>query len=825
MIKLILILILILSSVDAESKSQSQSKKICQNPIQINTIPNIKCQNLETGQSCSLECIQGYFGKYTATCINQNRWSFIGNCQETKQPNIIFILTDDQSKDMYEYMPTLQERMVKGGTKFTRYINQNPECAPSRTTILTGKSSHNTKIWDTDSSSNSDFIKGGFESDTISLLLQKSGYVTHISGKYINGYPFIFNDNFNVLLPNETYVPPGWDDWNVIPLINGQDGYEQYNYTMNENGKLNYYGDDDKDYGTDVIADKAITFINSTMQTNPNQPFFMYISTFTPHQPSIYPSRYKDYFLNTAVPQSPNFNQLQNKTSFWKICGSLSSYVLKDVVQRYQDMQRCVLAIDDIVDKIYRTLEDLNILNNTYVMLTTDNGFIYGNHRIKGGKITSFEETLTSNMFITGPNVRSNYIDFNNIVSNLDMFQTWADIANITQSFSPKSVDGYSLLPLININNITSKWRQIIEIEHGLPGYFKNQTNENDKFCYAANAVMPSYFGLRTSRYTYTEYSDGSKELYDIVNDIYSINNLVDNPNYNCTVKYLSKELSFRYICAGDECRENDTIFQNLLDFECPIPEITIFNKENCSGIPNFSAVKIDFVNTININCISNPPIGYNCFIPCISGYSGGVTATCNKEQTWIINGSCTLLISKSFSKFKSEVCKNSTVTSAITFLRNIYPNIGKSYTTKNSISVSPYTIASPYNYMANTSFNTFITVTFNSYGLNITNNTSGVAKNLTINFKPPWANTLTINEGFLSFCVSNKCIFEKNINGTYQKLYKTNLYIGSSTLNKQGGNITNGYWIFDFIGNSSPLRLIGLNVTFLTNYDSNKCW
>jgi arylsulfatase A-like enzyme len=69
---------------------------------------------------------------------------------KAKQPNIIFILTDDQDKhmDSLSYMPFLKKHLVDKGTSFDRHYCTVALCCPSRVSLWTGKAAHNTNVTD-----------------------------------------------------------------------------------------------------------------------------------------------------------------------------------------------------------------------------------------------------------------------------------------------------------------------------------------------------------------------------------------------------------------------------------------------------------------------------------------------------------------------------------------------------------------------------------------------------------------------------------------------------------------------------------------------------
>ena len=176
-----------------------------------------------------------------------------GDDQRVKRPNIVYILADDLSWDLLDYMPNVK-RLQKRVMTFSNYFVSDTLCCPSRATILTGKYPHNTGV------RSNDPPKGGFqvfrdrgnERDTFAVSLQKAGYRTALMGKYLNGYETTKEQG-----SSRTYVPPGWTEWQVTGL-----GYANYNYRLNSNGILVHHGRLPKDYLTSVISAKGVDFIN-----------------------------------------------------------------------------------------------------------------------------------------------------------------------------------------------------------------------------------------------------------------------------------------------------------------------------------------------------------------------------------------------------------------------------------------------------------------------------------------------------------------------------------------------------------------------------------
>ena len=119
---------------------------------------------------------------------------------------------------------------------------------PSHASILTGLYSHSTGVWGNQPPN------GGFQffddRSTLPVWLHHAGYTTALFGKYMNSYE-------DAAL-NRQYIPPGWDEWFAFAES------QYYDYHVNDNGTLEYYGHQPADYSTNVLADKASSYIRDT---------------------------------------------------------------------------------------------------------------------------------------------------------------------------------------------------------------------------------------------------------------------------------------------------------------------------------------------------------------------------------------------------------------------------------------------------------------------------------------------------------------------------------------------------------------------------------
>jgi arylsulfatase A-like enzyme len=111
------------------------------------------------------------------------------------------------------------------------------------------------------------------------------------------------------------------------------------------------------------------------------------------------------------------------------------------------------------------------------------------------------------------------------IVANIDLAPTFADLAGAS---IPSTVNGKSLLPLLKDSN--APWRDSILLEHW-------PTEEG------IGSKIPEFDAVRTVDWKYVEYSTGEKELYDLNNDPYELENIADKPAYADIQKQLKVRL------------------------------------------------------------------------------------------------------------------------------------------------------------------------------------------------------------------------------------------------------------------------------------------
>jgi len=438
-----------------------------------------------------------------------------------EKPNFIIINTDDLDSKSVELLPKIKALLTDHGTTFANNFVTYSLCCPSRSSLLRGQYPHNHQIF------SNFYPEGGFqkfheignEQSTIATWLKSAGYRTMLAGKYLNGYPGKLT---------AAYVPPGWDEWHA--LIGHH--YAYYNYQLSENGRAVTYGDKPKDYETDVLGAETIDFIARASQ-NRNQPFFIYLAPSAPHLPATPAPKYASAFPNATAPRSESFNaDVKGKPAWLRQKKPLTPAEIGEIDQMYRKRLQSMLSVDDMVAEIVQELEKHGRLHNTYIFFTSDNGFHLGEHRLREGKSTAYEEDIRVPLIVRGPGVPAHRV-VSEMSLNIDLAPTLAELAGVP---IPDFVDGRSLKPLLA--GVPTPWRHDFFVQY--------QTK--------AHHNLPSFDGLRSTEYLYVEYATGEKELYDVREDPHEMHNLARTSSPEL-LSELSKRLSDLKHCSGVACR------------------------------------------------------------------------------------------------------------------------------------------------------------------------------------------------------------------------------------------------------------------------------
>jgi arylsulfatase A-like enzyme len=504
------------------------------------------------------------------------------------RPNILFVLTDDMTRADLHAMPGVQRIVGRRGMTFTRAMVSVSLCCPSRTTILRGQYAHNTGV-ETNGGTNGGFeaaFRFGVERSTVATWLHRAGYRTGLIGKYLNGFPNT---------APESYRPPGWDEW-VTPVAGNP--YNEYGYRLNVNGRFVDHGFTAGDYGTNVYLRHARRFIASSARSH--RPFFLDLALYAPHRPATPAPRDVRRFRNTPLPRPPSFDEsdTRDKPRWLRTVPHMSARIQARAQALFDRRRASLLSVDRGVVSLVHELARTGQLRNTYVVFTSDNGFHSGEHRLPAGKQTAFDEDIRIPLLVRGPGVRAGSSS-GALVGNVDFAPTFARLA---RAHTPSFVDGRSFAGLLHghappsarrafliehwpevgstprsprlpleppdndqTDTVTGRGRGVLSGTRRAEGsrraprrHRRARTGRRHRHLGIEDVQnIPEYHGVRTATYTYVEYVDGDRELYDLRHDPYELTNVYERATRTTQIA-LARELAAVTDCRARLCRTGE---------------------------------------------------------------------------------------------------------------------------------------------------------------------------------------------------------------------------------------------------------------------------
>jgi N-acetylglucosamine-6-sulfatase len=420
-------------------------------------------------------------------------------------PNIVMILVDDFSMNLMpddlgelaRTMPNLAQ-MRREGMTFDNYFVNNSLCCPSRSTIFTGKLPHNNGVLTNTGPTGGvqRFNAEGNDERTFGVALQEQFYATAMMGKYLNGYE-----------ADGGGIPPGWTEWAVAG-----NAYSNFNYTINHNGELI----SPTPHMTDQLSLLGQEFIAGAS----DGPFFLELSTYSPHAPYTPPARYADAFMDVTYPRTPAFAARPDKHApqWMQDIPELNRSFQKKIDEIFRMRVQSVAGVDDMIGDIRATLAELGLAEDTYVIFTGDNGYHLGEFSLRAGKMTPFDIDIKVPMVVVGPGVAAgSRVD--HIAMTIDLYPTFADLAGLPAS---PDVDGHSLVPVLR--GEAGPLRNIAVVEHERAAFEEGDPDASDPKA----GDPPTYVALRMRDALYVEYLDGSEEVsyYDLTADPHQLKNI-----------------------------------------------------------------------------------------------------------------------------------------------------------------------------------------------------------------------------------------------------------------------------------------------------------
>jgi arylsulfatase A-like enzyme len=430
------------------------------------------------------------------------------------RPNVLFIAIDDLNDWVGPLgghpqvkTPNL-DRLAARGTTFTNAHCQAPLCNPSRTSLLTGLRPSTTGVyalapW----FRTSDKLK---DHDTLFQTFRKRGYTTLTGGK-------VFHDAYPPKLDRKDNGPEV-DVWGTHGAFQPRPKAKFVN-TPAEIALMDWGPFPEKDeecYDHDVG-----TWAVEQLKQPPKGPFFLAVGFRHPHVPCYAPQKWFDLYPDESLVMPPvkddDRDDLPRFASYlhWKLPEPRLKWLKEN--NQWRPLVRAYLASISYVDwQVGRVLDALaagGLEKNTVVALWSDHGWHLGEKGITG-KNTLWERSTRVPLIFAGPGVASG-AKCGRPAELLDLYPTLLDLCGLP----PKAgLEGVSLVPQLK--------------DASAPRERPAITTHN-----------PGNHAVRTERWRYIRYADGSEELYDRDTDPHEWTNLAADPRHDAVKQRLAKWL------------------------------------------------------------------------------------------------------------------------------------------------------------------------------------------------------------------------------------------------------------------------------------------
>jgi len=444
------------------------------------------------------------------------------------RPNIIFFLTDDQTKDQMLALPSVKQFIQARGTTFANAIVPIPLCCPARAALMTGQYDHNNGVI-----SNHNGPNGGYDgldqTNTLARWLHDAGYRTAQVGKYMNGYNF------------SKVRPVGWDEWwatSVNPFL-------VYDYTLNHNGTEIHYGFTPAEYKTDVLTGIATNFVRASAPSP--QPFYLQLWYTTPHVEEGADSTGHDYSDQPPRPAprdvglyktapfptgDPSYDEadVSDKPAFVRALPRIGPGRTATMATKYRTQLAALASVDDGIRSVINAVAAAGELSNTILVFASDNGNMHGEHRIPFGKGDAYEPSINVPFYIAGPGFAAG-----RVVTSPVMFPDYAPtILQIAGGHPGLLMDG---TPIQTTLAHPPADRAIL-IDSGLD-------TDADRM----------FEGVRTSHWMYDKYAaTKDEELYDLVHDPFELQSQAKNLAYAAQLAAARQLVTALHSCKGTGC-------------------------------------------------------------------------------------------------------------------------------------------------------------------------------------------------------------------------------------------------------------------------------
>jgi N-acetylglucosamine-6-sulfatase len=362
-------------------------------------------------------------------------------------PNVVVVTTDDQSLHSFRrsVMPRTFELLVDQGTDFRTAVAAPPLCCPSRAGFLTGQYPHNHGVFAN---------RPGYSTlidpdDVLPVWFQEAGYRTGFVGKYLNGTVGVLGGE----------AAPGWDSWFEVEDLSYRDA------RAFDDGEPVELGDE---YTPAALNERAVEFVEEEAG---ERPFLLWLAQTPPHfrnddeeggtcpgkAPQPLPEDLRA-MRDEPFPRYPSFDEaeISDKPPQVRAAPPLDPAEERALKLSYRCAAATLREVDRGVAAVWEALEREGEASDTVLLFNSDNGFFFGEHRIRPpSKGEVYEQALRVPMamrvprpVLGGRQARA----VRDLVTNQDIAPTLLELAGLEQcgdGSGCRTADGRSLGTLL----------------------------------------------------------------------------------------------------------------------------------------------------------------------------------------------------------------------------------------------------------------------------------------------------------------------------------------------------------------------------------------
>jgi arylsulfatase A-like enzyme len=396
------------------------------------------------------------------------------------------------------------DRLAKRGTLFTNAHCQAPICGPSRTSLFSGLYPNTTGMYQQPISGQLQEDRRYFRGKLMPDYFGAHGYKTMGCGKTLHGY--------QETLAFQEYGPRGSSG----PKVPNKG---RLNYHLPDTG----YTGTQTDWGAfpesdDLMPDyKTASWAVEQLGQSHEKPFFLAVGFNRPHVPFYVPQKWFDMHPLDQIQTTPiRMDDFADVPEVGVLMHEMPQYPGLAWLRQNNDEQlrlctqaylACITFMDAQVGRVLDALDASPYADNTVIVLFSDHGYHIG-EKDRVSKHGLWEEATRVPMIVTRPGgvggLRSA-----KPVGLIDLYPTLVELCGLPKN---ETNEGHSLVPLLDDPN--AKWRDTVSTTYARGNH-----------------------ALRSERYRYIRYDDGTEELYDHLNDPNEWTNLAGHPGQEATLE------------------------------------------------------------------------------------------------------------------------------------------------------------------------------------------------------------------------------------------------------------------------------------------------